>query len=92
MESIGLVDAWMFRVHARKTRGWDDFVYETDHLDDTAFIAEIYRQAVGHEPKADTRDYLLRQLRLRRMTRQQAAKHLFESSERLYYTATRAGL
>jgi hypothetical protein len=92
IDEIGMQDRWMFWLNARKTSGWDDFVTESDGLDDAAFIAEIYRHAVGHEPKADTRDHLLRQLRLRRMTRQQAAKHVFESPERLYHVAAQAGL
>jgi hypothetical protein len=92
MESLDMRDGWMFCVNARKNKGWDDFVFGLDHLADEPFIAEIYRHAVGREPSADTRDYLLRQLRLRWMTRQLAAKHLFESPERLFYTAARAGL
>lgn len=85
-------DGWMFCVNARKTQGWDAFVSESDGLDDTAFIAEICRRAVGRAPSADTRDHLLGQLGSGRMTRQQAAKHVFESPERLYYTARQAGL
>jgi len=92
IDSIRLLDRWMFCVDAHKASGWDDFAYACDALDDGAFIAEIYRHAVGRAPSSDTRDYLLHQLQTRRMTRQQAAKHLFESSERLYYVAAQAGL
>ena len=92
MGSVEMIDGWMFRVIARKISEWDDFAFKSDHLDDERFIEEIYRRAVGHKSRSETRGYLLRQLRLRRMTRQQAAKHLFESSERLYYAADQAGL
>lgn len=92
IDTIQIEDRWMFRVHAHKANGWDDFVADSDGLDDAAFVDELHRRAVGREPKPDTRAYLLYQLHIRRMTRQQAAKHLFETSERLFYTADQAGL
>ena len=87
-----IIDGWMYRVIAKKVRGWDEFLLESANIGTDAFIEKVYVNAVGRAPDSKSMSNLCDQLTSRKMTRRQVAMLVFASPERLFYVAARAGL
>lgn len=85
-------DGWLLSVDAVKTMSWTSVVRESKGLSDDRFVTDLYRAAFDRDADDNGRTYLTTELKRRRMTRRDAARHLYSSPERLFRTAQQAGL
>lgn len=87
-----LDDGWLLGVTGVKTWSWNELVAGCDGHSDREFVREIYSSAFDREPDDNGMQFLTTELKRKRMTRRDAARHLFGSPERLFRTAARHGL
>lgn len=87
-----LDDGWLLGAQAVKTSSWSQVVTDNQDADPDTFIRELYNSAFEREPDDNGSTYLSENLKRRRLTRIDAARHLMSSPERLYRTAQRFGL
>lgn len=94
IDSFELQDNWLFHVECHKVSDWTSVVKKNNKKNTRDFLTEIFKAALGRVPDfgglAET--HLEQELEAKKITRKEAAKHLFQSRERLYYIATENNL
>jgi hypothetical protein len=81
-------DQWLFHVDCHKKENWMDVITENKKADDETYVTAIFNAAFGRKPDELGGQYIRNALKNKELTRKQAAKHLFQSRERLYYIAS----
>lgn len=87
-----LDDGWLLAVDGVKTTSWTSIIEELTGHSDVDFVNALYPFALQREPDANGMTYMTTELAAQRITRRDAARHLFGSAERLFRTAEQHGL
>lgn len=87
IDSFELKDKWLFHVDCHKVSDWKKVIQKTVDKDDEYFTKALFKDAFDREPDAAGGQYILDALRTKTLNREEAAKHLYASPERLYFTA-----
>jgi hypothetical protein len=90
--AFSIDDGWLLSVDAVKTEAWTGVVTASAGRRDNVFVTELYQAAFGRDVDDNGLTYLTTELKAGRMTRRDAARHIYSSPERLFRTAERAGL
>ena len=80
-------DKWLFSVDAHKASDWTKVIRDNKHKSDEHFTHSLFAEAFGREPDDLGGNHIRQGLAEKRMSRLEAAKHIYQSPERLYYTA-----
>ena len=92
IDRFEVVDKWLFSVDAHKTFNWADVVEDNRRKDNVTYTRSLFQTALGRDPDDLGGQYIIQGLNAGTMSRRYAARHLFESYERLLVTAKRHGL
>ena len=87
-----LDQGWLLGVDAVKSLDWEAAVGIDERAKHADFVQALYPTALGREADRDGLTYLTTELKTGRMTRHDAARHLYGSPERLFVTASSHGL
>ncbi len=80
-------DKWLFHVLAKKAYDWTDVITKNAKLNNQEYTDVLFDNAFGRKPDNLGGTHILQGLESGELSRYDAAKHLLQSRERLYYVA-----